>query len=330
MTNEILMQNKTISVAPMMDWTDRHDRFFLRLFNPHIHLYTEMVTTGALLHGDRQRFLRYDASEHPLILQLGGSDQKELALCAKMAEDAGYDAVNLNVGCPSDRVQQGKIGACLMAEPELVADCISTMQQSVNIPITVKHRIGIDGLEAYENLKNFVHIVAATGCKTFIVHARIAILQGLSPKENREVPPLRYADVYQIKKDFPHLAIHINGGIKTVDDVRAHLQHCDGVMIGREAYHNPYLLSELLPLYQTNAELPSREQILQAYIPFMEKELQAGTPLSQMTRHILGLLQGLPGARRWRRHISENAHKKSSNLLLIKEAAALANLNIVV
>ena len=244
---------KVLSVAPMMDWTDRHDRYFLRLFNPHVRLYTEMVTTGALIHGDRQRFLKFDASEHPLALQLGGSNPADLAACTKMAEDWGYDEVNLNVGCPSDRVQHNKIGACLMAEPALVAECIATMQAAVKIPVTVKHRIGIDNLDDYEHLETFVRTVAATGCQTFVVHARIAILSGLSPKENREIPPLRYEDVYRLKREFPQLEIHINGGIKTVDEIREHWQHTDGVMVGREAYHNPWLLAEALPLFDANA-----------------------------------------------------------------------------
>ncbi|HMY81415.1 MAG TPA: tRNA dihydrouridine(20/20a) synthase DusA, partial [Agitococcus sp.] len=281
---------KILSVAPMMDWTDRHCRYFLRLFNRHVHLYTEMVTTGALLHADKHRFLRFAEQEHPVILQLGGADPTDLARCSQFAEDYGYDAVNLNVGCPSDRVQKNKIGACLMAEPNLVADCISTMQAAVKIPVTIKHRIGIDDLNSYENLYKFVETVAQTGCQTFIVHARIAILQGLSPKENREIPPLRYQDVYQLKKDFPHLDIQINGGIKTVDDIQQHWQHTDGVMIGREAYHNPYILAQALKFW--GEDTPTPHQILENFLPFMEQELANGVPLMQMTRHILGLFQG--------------------------------------
>ncbi|HQV23615.1 MAG TPA: tRNA dihydrouridine(20/20a) synthase DusA, partial [Agitococcus sp.] len=278
---------KILSVAPMMDWTDRHCRYFLRLFNRHVHLYTEMVTTGALLYGDKHRFLRFAEQEHPVILQLGGADPTDLARCSQFAEDYGYDAVNLNVGCPSDRVQKNKIGACLMAEPNLVADCISTMQAAVKIPVTIKHRIGIDDLNSYENLYKFVETVAQTGCQTFIVHARIAILQGLSPKENREIPPLRYQDVYQLKKDFPHLDIQINGGIKTVDDIQQHWQHTDGVMIGREAYHNPYILAQALKFW--GEDTPTPHQILESFLPFMEQELANGVPLMQITRHILGL-----------------------------------------
>lgn len=307
----------------MMDWTDRHDRYFLRLFNPHVQLYSEMMTTGALIHGDRERFLRFDPSEHSLVLQLGGSNPAELALCSKMAEDWGYDEVNLNVGCPSDRVQHNKIGACLMAEPELVAECIAAMQNAVKIPVTVKHRIGIDHLDSYEHLTHFVRTVAATGCKTFIVHARIAILAGLSPKENREIPPLRYEEVYQLKRDFPELTIHINGGIKTIDEIKNHWQHTDGAMIGREAYHNPWLLAQALPLFNEQAVTPTRSEILEYYLDFMAKELTEGVPLTQMTRHILGLYQGLPGARRWRQYLSENAHRKGATLDVVRHAMSL-------
>lgn len=306
----------------MMDWTDRHDRYFLRLINPHVRLYTEMVTTGALIHGDAPRHLKFDASEHPLALQLGGSDPAALTQCTKMAEDWGYDEVNLNVGCPSDRVQLHKIGACLMAEPDLVAECIASMQAAVKIPVTVKHRIGIDHLDDYEHLVKFVQTVAKTGCQTFIVHARIAILNGLSPKENREVPPLRYEDVYQLKREFPQLEIHLNGGVKTIAEIEQHWQHTDGVMIGREAYHNPWLLADALPLFGDSAT-PERKHILEQYMEFMASELGQGVPLTQMTRHILGLYQGLPGARRWRQYISENAHKKNAGLEVVKTAAAL-------
>ena len=316
---------KILSVAPMMDWTDRHCRYFLRLFNRHVQLYTEMVTTGALLHADKLRFLRFAEQEHPVILQLGGADPTDLARCSQFAEDYGYDAVNLNVGCPSDRVQKNKIGACLMAEPHLVADCISTMQAAVKIPVTIKHRIGIDDLNSYENLYKFVETVAQTGCQTFIVHARIAILQGLSPKENREIPPLRYQDVYQLKKDFPHLDIQINGGIKTVDDIQQHWQHTDGVMIGREAYHNPYILAQALRFW--GEDTPTPHQILENFLPFMEQELANGVPLMQMTRHILGLFQGMTGARKWRQHLSTYAHQKHQGIELVKEAASFVHAN---
>lgn len=313
-------QNWTLSIAPMMDWTDRFDRFFLRMFSPRVRLYTEMVTTGALIHGDAPRFLRFDGSEHPVALQLGGSDPEALATCTRMAEDWGYDEVNLNVGCPSDRVQQGRIGACLMAEPELVADCISAMQSRVKIPVTVKHRLGIDGHESWEELEHFVRTVASTGCRHFIVHARIAILAGLSPKENREIPPLKYDWVYRLKKEFPDLVIAINGGIKTAEEAYTHLQHVDGVMIGREAYHNPFVLAEMAQRIWGD-ELPSRHAILENYLPFMEQEMAAGVPLAHMTRHILGLYQGLPGARKWRQHLSTYAHRKDATLDLVREAA---------
>ena len=291
-----------ISVAPMMDWTTRDYRFFARLFNPNIVLYTEMVTTGAIIHGDAKRHLDFNSQEHPLVLQLGGSNPQDLATCTKMAEDWGYNEVNLNVGCPSDRVQNNKIGACLMAEPNLVAECIDQMQKAVSIPVTVKHRIGIDDMQSYEEMLHFVDTVAATGCTHFVVHARIAILQGLSPKENREVPPLRYEDVYRLKRERPNLTIEINGGIKTFEETQQHLQHVDGVMIGREAYHNPYLLAEFGQFW--NLDMPDRFNIMQQMMPYIEKRLAEGAPLSIITRHILGLFQNLPGARKWRQALS--------------------------
>lgn len=319
---------KVLSIAPMMDWTDRHDRYFLRLFNPYVRLYTEMVTTGALLFGDAERYLRYDPAEHPVALQLGGSDPEQLAHCTQMAVEAGYDEINLNVGCPSDRVQQGRIGACLMAEPALVADCVRAMREAAgNTPVTVKHRIGIDDLDSYELLRDFVATVAETGCNTFIVHARTAILAGLSPKENREIPPLRYPDVYRLKQELPALTIHINGGIKTIGEIEEHWRQVDGVMIGREAYHNPYLLTQALPLFGVK-DLPSRCDILQAWLPFMERELSAGCPMTQLTRHILGLMQGQPGARAWRQTISTQAHRKGAGLGVVIEAARHAGIHL--
>lgn len=291
-----------ISVAPMMDWTTRDYRYFARLFNPNIVLYTEMVTTGAIIHGDASRHLDFSVQEHPIVLQLGGSNPHDLAICTKMAEDWGYDEVNLNVGCPSDRVQNNKIGACLMAEPNLVAECIYAMQKAVTIPVTVKHRIGIDEMQSYEEMLHFVDTVAQTGCTHFVVHARIAILQGLSPKENREVPPLRYEDVYRLKRERPQLTIEINGGIKTVEETKAHLEHVDGVMIGREAYHNPYLLAELGELWQLDA--PNRFEIMAQMMPYFEQRLAQGAPMSVLTRHILGLFQHLAGARKWRQALS--------------------------
>ena len=291
-----------ISVAPMMDWTTRDYRFFARLFNPNIILYTEMVTTGAILFGDAARHLAYNPEEQPIVLQLGGSNPQDLARCSKMAEDWGYNEVNLNVGCPSDRVQNNKIGACLMAEPDLVAECIAAMRHAVDIPVTVKHRIGIDDMQSYELMLHFVDTVAKTGCNNFIVHARIALLQGLSPKENRDVPPLRYDDVYRLKQDRPDLIIEINGGIKTLAETQQHLKQLDGVMIGREAYHNPYLLAELGQLW--NLEAPDRFDIMAQMMPYIAKRLQEGAPLSIITRHILGLFQNLPGARKWRQALS--------------------------
>ncbi|MEB3767421.1 tRNA dihydrouridine(20/20a) synthase DusA [Acinetobacter sp. MD2] len=302
MENTETIKSPRISVAPMMDWTTKDYRFFARLFNPNVVLYTEMVTTGAIIHGDAERHLNFNKQEHPIVLQLGGSNPQDLALCSKMAQDWGYNEINLNVGCPSDRVQNNKIGACLMAEPNLVADCISSMQNAVQIPVHVKHRIGIDEMQSYEEMLHFVDTVAKTGCTHFVVHARIAILKGLSPKENRDVPPLRYEDVYRLKKERPHLLIEINGGIKTFEETQLHLQHVDGVMIGREAYHNPYLLAELGQLWQLN--MPDRFEIMQQMLPYIEQRLAEGAPLSIITRHILGLFQNLPGARKWRQALS--------------------------
>ncbi|WP_418655149.1 tRNA dihydrouridine(20/20a) synthase DusA [Acinetobacter ursingii] len=305
-------KNFRISVAPMMDWTTRDYRFFARLFNPNIVLYTEMVTTGAIIHGDAKRHLDFNSQEHPLVLQLGGSNPQDLVTCTKMAEDWGYNEVNLNVGCPSDRVQNNKIGACLMAEPNLVAECIDQMQKAVSIPVTVKHRIGIDDMQSYDEMLHFVDTVAATGCTHFVVHARIAILQGLSPKENREVPPLRYEDVYRLKRERPNLTIEINGGIKTFEETQQHLQHVDGVMIGREAYHNPYLLAEFGQFW--NLDMPDRFNIMQQMMPYIEKRLAEGAPLSIITRHILGLFQNLPGARKWRQALSGGNAKSLTDI----------------
>ncbi|MDF2418875.1 tRNA dihydrouridine(20/20a) synthase DusA [Acinetobacter beijerinckii] len=300
--NSIKSTTPRISVAPMMDWTTKDYRFFARLFNPHVVLYTEMVTTGAIIYGGANRHLDFNKEEHPIVLQLGGSNPQDLATCTKMAEDWGYNEVNLNVGCPSDRVQNNKIGACLMAEPNLVAECIHSMQKAVSIPVTVKHRIGIDDMQSYEEMLHFVDTVAATGCTHFIVHARIAILQGLSPKENREVPPLRYEDVYRLKQERPHLTIEINGGIKTFEETQQHLQQVDGVMIGREAYHNPYLLAEMAQLW--DLQQPNRFEIMQQMMPYIHQRVAEGAPLSIITRHILGLFQNLPGARKWRQALS--------------------------
>ncbi|MGP5133209.1 tRNA dihydrouridine(20/20a) synthase DusA [Psychrobacter cibarius] len=296
------MTNKRLSVAPMIDWTTTDYRYFARLFNPHVYLYTEMISTGALIHGNRARHLRFDTLEHPLVLQLGGADISEMTQCAEFAQQHGYNEVNINVGCPSDRVQHNKIGACLMAEPHTVADLVKHMQAAVDIPVTVKHRIGIDDFDSYEFMVDFVEKVAAAGCTRFIVHARTAWLQGLSPKQNREIPPLRYEDVYRLKQDFPQLDIEINGGIDTVKDIEAHLQHVDGVMIGRAFYHNPYLLAETNSLW--NELAPKRSDILAQLYPYMEAQIAKGEALPTMTRHYLGLFQGLTGARKWRQALS--------------------------
>ena len=296
------MTNKRLSVAPMIDWTTTDYRYFARLFNQHVYLYTEMISTGALIHGNRARHLRFDTLEHPLVLQLGGADISEMTQCAQFAQQHGYDEVNINVGCPSDRVQHNKIGACLMAEPHTVADLVKHMQAAVDIPVTVKHRIGIDDYDSYEFMVDFVEKVAAAGCTRFIVHARTAWLQGLSPKQNREIPPLRYDDVYRLKQDFPTLDIEINGGIETVADIKTHLQHVDGVMIGRAFYHNPYLLAEANSLW--GAPITKRSDILAQLYPYLEKQIAKGEALPTMTRHYLGLFQGLTGARKWRQALS--------------------------
>lgn len=299
-----------LSVAPMLDWTDRHCRYFHRLITHHTRLYTEMVTTGALIYGDREKFLKYSDQEHPVSLQLGGSVPAELARCAQMAQDSGYDEVNLNCGCPSDRVQQGAFGACLMLNPVLVADCVKAMQDSVNIPVTVKHRIGIDKIDNYEFVRDFIGIVALAGCQVFIVHARNAWLKGLSPKENRNIPPLRYEFAYQLKKDFPDLTIVMNGGIQNNAEITRHLQHVDGVMIGREAYHNPYMMSGWDQLFFDDPhEILSREAIEQRMVEYCQSFENQNIPWPQIMRHILGLRHGLPGARHWRQVWSDSKNK---------------------
>ncbi len=314
--------NRRFSVAPMLDWTDKHCRYFHRLLSQHALLYTEMVTTGALLHGDSDRFLHFNAAEHPVALQLGGSDPVALAECAKMAEQWGYAEVNLNVGCPSDRVQNGMFGACLMADPQRVADCVASMQQAVSIPVTVKHRIGIDDQDSYAFLCRFIDIVSAAGCSSFIVHARKAILQGLSPKQNRDIPPLDYDRVYQLKQDYPQLELIINGGIKTLAECDQHLQRLDGVMIGREAYQNPLLLAEVDQALFAGEPVDLDAMLLQL-CDYCEQQLAHGAQLGWITRHILGLYQGQPGARRFRRFISENAFKPGADVTVLKQALAL-------
>ena len=312
----------------MMDWTDRHDRFFLRLITRRARLYTEMITTGALIHGDRARFLRFDPSEHPVALQLGGADADALARCAEYGASAGYDEINLNCGCPSDRVQEAQFGACLMQDPKRVAAGVAAMRRAVNVPVTVKCRIGVDDSEEYSFLRDFVEIVAGEGCETFIVHARKAWLSGLSPKENREIPPLRYEAVYRLKQDFPLLRIVINGGIRTLDACHEHLRHVDGVMLGREAYENPWLLAEAdARLFGDAPTNLTREAVVRRMLPFIERELAEGTPLAHITRHILGLYRGQPGGRAFRRVLSQQAHKTGAGIEVIEAAlAAVASL----
>ena len=300
-----------MSVAPMMDWTDRHCRYLHRLLSRHALLYTEMVTTGALIHGDVERHLRFHAEEHPVALQLGGSEPADLAHCARLGEQWGYDEINLNCGCPSERVQRGAFGACLMNEPQLVADCVKAMVDVVQVPVTVKHRIGIDKDESYAFVRDFIGTVADAGCKVFIVHARNAWLKGLSPKENREIPPLRYAVVRQLKQDFPHLTIAINGGLNTDALVQEELQHLDGVMVGREAYHNPWWLARWDALYFGAPETTlTREAVEAAMVEYMVREAaEHGTHWYSIARHMLGLRHGLPGARRWRQVWSDHRLK---------------------
>lgn len=324
MTSPLL--DRRFTLAPMMEWSTSDCRTFWRFLTKKAVLYSEMVTTGALLHGDRARLLSYNACEHPLALQLGGSNPRDLAECSKIAEDWGYDEVNLNCGCPSDRVQNGMIGACLMAEPDLVAECIAAMQNAVKIPVTVKHRIGIDDMEDYEGMARFVSTIAATGCLTFIVHARKAWLKGLSPKENREIPPLQYEKVYRLKQEFPHLEIIINGGITTLEQSKQLLERVDGVMVGREAYANPYMLAKVdQEIYGISRPVSSREEVMEGFMAYCEEQLSKGTRLNHLTRHILGLYQGLPGARQFRRILSEQAHRPGVGLEVIKRAIEALN-----
>ncbi len=311
----------------MMDWTDRHCRYFHRLIAPHVRLYTEMVTTGALLHGDRDRFLRFDESEHPLALQLGGSEPDDLASCAKMAADYGYDEINLNCGCPSERVQKGAFGACLMKEPALVADCVAAMKNAVTIPVTVKCRIGIDDSEEYEFLEDFVAQNKQAGCDTFIIHARKAWLKGLSPKENREVPPLKYDVAARIKQTFPELTVIVNGGITTLEAVHSHLSHFDGAMIGREAYHNPWFLHELEREFFGCPSTRTRADIVHAMIPYAARQMRDyGTPVKSITRHILNIFNGERGSRAFRRILStEVSDPATSPQILEKALSALVS-----
>ncbi len=320
------MLDHTFCVAPMMDWTDRHDRMFLRLISKNALLYTEMVTSAALQHGDAAYLLKYHAAEHPVALQLGGSDPEQLAFAARLGEQAGYDEINLNVGCPSDRVQSGTFGACLMANPALVADCVAAMREAVDVPVTVKCRIGIDDQDDEPFLLRFVETVAAAGCKTFIIHARKAVLKGLSPKENREIPPLNYERVFSIKKQFPELCVVINGGIQSLELAQQLLGSVDGVMLGREAYQNPFVLHEVdQRFYSADPKHLTRKDYLTAYLPYLQEELESGTPLNHMTRHLLGLFKGVPGGKQFRRHLSENAHKKGAGVEVVTAALALVD-----
>ena len=311
-----------LSVAPMMDRTDRHFRVFLRGITRRTLLYTEMVHTGAVLHGDRRRHLGFDPVEKPLALQLGGDGPGELAECARIAEALGYDEVNLNVGCPSERVRRGNFGVCLMAEPERVARAVEAMRRAVAIPVTVKHRIGFDELDLYQDMLRFVRVVAGAGCDRFTVHARKAWLQGLSPKENRTAPPLRYEEVYRLKRELPELAVELNGGVAGLDDVRRHLAHVDAVMIGRAAYDTPFVLAEAdRELFGESAPPPSPRQVLEGLVPYAESLRARGEPLHRLTRHLLGLYAGRPGARAWRRRLSEAARAEGARPEVILEAA---------
>jgi tRNA-dihydrouridine synthase A len=303
-----------LCVAPMMDWTDRHCRFFLRQVSSSARLYTEMITTGALIHGDVPRHLAFSKEEHPVALQLGGSEPYDLAHSAKLGESYGYDEINLNIGCPSERVQRGAFGACLMAEPELVADCVRAIREAVKIPVTVKHRLGLDRMEDYAFVRGFVETVSQAGCTTFIAHARNAVLKGLSPKDNREIPPLKYDYVYRLKKDFPHLSIVINGGIASPEQISLHLKHVDGVMLGRAAYHNPWILADA---GNTRAAVAKR------MVAYAEGALKAGFSLRNVTRHMLGLYHGTPRARHWRRMLSDAALLKGNDPALILNALDL-------
>ena len=315
--------DRTFSVAPMLDWTDRHERFFLRQISRHTLLYTEMVTTGAIIFGDRDKHLAFNEAEHPVALQLGGSDPEQLAQCSQIATDYGYDEINLNVGCPSDRVQSGRFGACLMAVPKVVAECVVAMKSATDLPVTVKHRIGVDDRDSWDELCGFVETVAEAGCEAFIVHARKAWLKGLSPKENREIPPLDYDAVYRLKVRYPQLEIIINGGIGDLAQAEQHLKHVDGVMLGREAYHNPYILADVdQRFFNDRHSIPSRLQIVQQLIPYIEQQLAMGDRLHNITRHITGLYHAMPGARAWRRYLSEQGVRKGAGVEVLLAALA--------
>ena len=318
--------NRRLSIAPMLDCTDRHERYFLRLLSKHILLYSEMVTTNALLHTDPDQFLRHQEFEYPAVLQLGGSNPADLAKCSKMVEESGFQEVNLNCGCPSDRVQNGNFGACLMKDKNLVADCFKAMQDAVSIPVSIKCRIGVDEFDSWEFFRDFIGTIADAGCRVFIVHARKAWLKGLSPKENREVPPLNYDTVHRLKAEMPQLNISINGGIKTLDQTLELLQDLDGVMVGREAYENPWFLRDADEriFNDANAAKPeSRKALLEAYLPYVEMETARGTPATILVRHLYGLFNGKPGARKYRQYLGENAPKTNNPAEMIRRAMDL-------
>ncbi len=318
-----------LCAAPMMDWSDRHCRYLFRQLAPHARVYTEMITTGALVHGDVARHLEFNAEEHPVALQLGGSEPSDLAFSAKLGESWGYDEINLNCGCPSERVQRGAFGACLMAEPQLVADCVTAIQDASSLPVTVKHRLGIDAIDAYEFVARFVDTVAATGCRSFIVHARNAILKGLSPKDNRQIPPLKYDYVYRLKSDFPDCDIVINGGITTAVDALGHLDRVDGVMLGRAAYHDSYVLAELdCALF--DHQPPARHEVVERMWRYAADEVKAGTPLRAITRHMLGLYHGQPHARTWRQLLSDSECLANNDADLILQALEMVDREIIV
>lgn len=318
--------NRRFCIAPMLDCTDRHERYFLRLFSPHILLYSEMITTPAILHGDRDYLLGFDKTEHPVAVQLGGSDPDALAKVAVICEQYGYDEINLNVGCPSDRVQSGAFGACLMARPELVAECVVAMKSSTSLPVTVKHRTGIDNQDSWDELVKFIQLQVDAGVDALIIHARKAWLKGLSPKQNRDIPPLQYDRVYKLKQMFADTEIIINGGIQTLEQCRQHLNHVDGVMLGREPYANPYMLANVdAELFDDCHVIPDRLDILQAFYPYIEMQMGKGMPLSKVIRHIIGLFHGQPNGRLWRRYLSENSFKKGAGIEVIQQAAALVS-----
>ncbi len=312
-------------VAPMMDRTDRHERYFLRQISASARLYSEMITTGALLHGHRDRFLMFDPAETPVALQLGGAVPDELARCAIMAEESGYDEVNLNVGCPSSRVQRARFGVCLMKEPELVASCVRAMRAAVDIPVTVKTRIGVDETDSWAFFRDFIERITESGCRTVIIHARKAWLKGLSPKENREVPPLCHERVYRLKETFPELTVVINGGIASVEEAKSHLVHVDGVMMGRAAYENPWILSRIERELLDGDAASSRQEALDGYLAYMDRQLEAGVPIHAMARHVLGLFRGLPGARSWRRQVCEGTRRQGAGSDVLRTAASLTD-----